>query len=159
LTFEAPPGKLELRMTVEGAGGGVLDQEIRDVTIPDLTAPQPAISTPRVYATRTPREFQAVAASADAVPPAARDFSRTTRLLIRFDSYGPGNEVPVPSAALLNKNGQKFADVPVMAATAGGTHQIDMSLASIPPGEYVIEITVKGATGEAKELVAFRVVS
>src|SRR4029450_3603257 len=28
LTFEAPPGKLELRMTVEGAGGGVLDQEI-----------------------------------------------------------------------------------------------------------------------------------
>jgi len=159
LTFEAPPGKLELRMTVEGAGGGVLDQEIRDVTIPDLTAPQPAISTPRVYATRTPREFQAVAGSADVVPPAARDFSRTTRLLIRFDSYGPGNEVPVPSAALLNKNGQKFADVPVMAATAGGTHQIDMSLASIPPGEYVIEITVKGATGEAKELVAFRVVS
>ena len=38
LTFEAAPGKLELRMTVEGAGGGVLDQEIRNITIPDLTA-------------------------------------------------------------------------------------------------------------------------
>jgi len=48
----------------------------------------------------------------------------------------------------------------VTAATAGGTHLIDMSLATIPPGEYVIEITVKGATGDtAKELVAFRVVS
>jgi hypothetical protein len=35
-----------------------------------------------------------------------------------------------------------------------------MNLATIPPGEYVIEITVKGATGDtAKELVAFRVVS
>jgi VWFA-related protein len=160
LTFEAAPGKLELRMTVEGAGGGVLDQEIRNITIPDLTAARPAISTPRVYAARTPREFQAVAANAAAVPPANREFSRIMRLLIRFDSYGPGNEVPVPTAVLLNNNGQKFTDVPVTAATAGGTHQIDMSLATIPPGEYVIEITVKGATGDtAKELVAFRVVS
>jgi len=160
LTFEAAPGKLELRMTVEGAGGGVLDQEIRNITIPDLTAARPAISTPRVYAARTPREFQAIAANAAAVPPANREFSRMMRLLIRFDSYGPGNDVPVPTAALLNNNGQKFTDVPVTAATAGGTHQIDMSLATIPPGEYVIEITVKGATGDtAKELVAFRVVS
>jgi VWFA-related protein len=160
LTFEAAPGKLELRMTVEGAGGGVLDQEIRNITIPDLTAARPAISTPRVYAARTPREFQAIAANAAAVPPANREFSRIMRLLIRFDSYGPGNEVPVPTAALLNNNGQKFTDVPVTAATAGGTHQIDMNLATIPPGEYVIEITVKGATGDtAKELVAFRVVS
>jgi VWFA-related protein len=160
LTFEAAPGKLELRMTVEGAGGGVLDQEIRNITIPDLTAARPAISTPRVYAARTPREFQAIATNAAAVPPANREFSRIMRLLIRFDSYGPGNEVPVPTAALLNNNGQKFTDVPVTAATAGGTHQIDMSLATIPPGEYVIEITVKGATGDtAKELVAFRVVS
>ena len=160
LTFEAPPGKLELRMTVEGAGGGVLDQEIRNITIPDLTAPHPALSTPRVYAARTPREFQAIASNAAAVPPATREFSRSMRLLIRFDSYGPGNDVPVPTAALLNNNGQKFTDVPVAPATAGGTHQIDMSLATIPPGEYVIEITTKGATGEtAKELVAFRVVS
>ena len=160
LTFEAPPGKIELRMTVEGAGGGVLDQEIRNVTIPDLTAARPALSTPRVYAARTPREFQAIAGNATVVPPANREFSRTMRLLIRFDSYGPGNEVPVPTAALLNSNGQKFTDVPVTAATAGGTHQIDMSLATIPAGEYVIEITTKGASGEtAKELVAFRVVS
>lgn len=160
LTFEAPPGKLELRMTVEGAGGGVLDQEIRNITIPDLTAARPALSTPRVYAARTPREFQAIAGNAVAVPPANREFSRTMRLLIRFSSYGPGNEVPVPTAALLNSNGQKFTDVPVTTAAAGGTHQIDMSLAAIPAGEYVIEITTKSASGEtAKELVAFRVVS
>jgi len=160
LTFEAPPGPLELRMTVEGAGGGVLDQEIRKITVPDLTATRPALSTPRVFAVRTPREFQAIVANADAVPPANREFSRTMRLLIRFDSYGPGNEVPTPTAALLNNNGQKFTDVPVAAATAGGTHQIDMSLATIPLGEYVIEITARGATGEtAKELVAFRVVN
>jgi hypothetical protein len=143
-------------MTVEGAGGGVLDQEIRNITIPDLTAARPALSTPRVYAVRTPREFQAIAGNAAAVPPANREFPRTMRLLIRFDSYGPGGEVPAPTAALLNSNGQKFTDVPVTAATAGGTHQIDMSLATIPAGEYVIEITTKSASGDtAKELVAF----
>jgi VWFA-related protein len=158
LTFDAPPGKLELRMTVEGAGGGVLDQEIRNITVPDLTAARPLLSTPRVYAVRTPREFQAIVSNAAAVPPANREFSRTMRLLIRFDSYGPGNEVPAPTAALLNSNGQKFTDIAVQPAAAGGTHQIDMSLATIPAGEYVIEITTKGASGDtAKELIAFRV--
>jgi VWFA-related protein len=160
MTFEAAPGPLELRLTVEATGGGVLDQEIRKITIPDMTAAQPMLSTPRVYAARTPREFQAFASNANAVPPASRQFSRTERLLVRFDSYGPGNEVPPPTAQLLNNNGQKFADVPVTAATAGGTHQIDLSLANIPPGEYVLQITTKGAAGgEAKQLVAFRVVS
>ena len=45
------------------------------------------------------------------------------------------------------------------AATAGGTHQVDLGLSSIPPGEYLIEITVKGASGENKTLVPLRVVS
>ncbi len=31
LTFDAPPGKVELRITVEGSTGGTLDQEIRDI--------------------------------------------------------------------------------------------------------------------------------
>jgi len=52
-----------------------------------------------------------------------------------------------------------MSDVPVTAATTGGTHQIDLGLASIPPGEYLVEITVKGATGENKTLVPLRVVS
>jgi hypothetical protein len=64
LSFEAPPGKLELRMTVEGAGGGVLDQEIRTISVPDLSSAQPTLSTPRVYSVRTPRELQAIAANA-----------------------------------------------------------------------------------------------
>jgi VWFA-related protein len=158
LIFEAPPGKVELRMTVEAAGtGGTLDQEVRTVDVPDLTAPEAAMSTPRVYRARTVREFQALAADATAVPVAGREFSRTERLLIRFDAYGAGTDRPSASAALLNRAGQKMADVPVAPAAAGGTHQIDLGLSSIPGGEYVVEITVKGASGEAKELVPFRV--
>jgi hypothetical protein len=96
-------------MTVEGSGGGVLDQEIRNITIPDLTAR--AVRTQhaaRSTAARTPRELPGDCEQRRAVPPARREFSRPSRLLIRFDSYGPGNEVPTPTAALLNNNGQKF---------------------------------------------------
>jgi hypothetical protein len=50
-----------------------------------------------------------------------------------------------------------MGDVPVTAAQAGGTHQINLSLASIPAGEYLVEIAVSSARGEAKELVPFRV--
>jgi hypothetical protein len=153
ITFEAAPGQLELRMNVEETTGGTLDSEIRTITVPDLTAPEAAISTPRVHRARTVREFQTIAADPVAVPAVAREFSRTERLLIRFDVYGNAT----PTAVLMNRNGQKMADVPVAASPVMGTHQIDLSLASIAAGEYLIEITAKGASGEAKELVAIRI--
>jgi VWFA-related protein len=158
VVFDAPPGKLELRMTVEAAGtGGTLDTEIRTIDVPDLTAPPAGLSTPRVFRARTAREMQAILADPGAVPVASREFSRAERLVIRFDVYGSGAEPPAAAAALLNRGGQKMADLPVAQATAGGTHQIDFSLGAIPPGEYLVEITVKGPGGEAKELVPFRV--
>jgi len=103
------------------------------------------------------REFQTLAADAAATPNAAREFSRTERLLIRFDAYAAGTEQVQPTAALLNRAGNRMSDVPVTPAQAGGTHQINLSLASIPAGEYLVEITVKSASGEAKELVPLRV--
>jgi VWFA-related protein len=160
IVFDAAPGKVELRMTVQEAGtGGTLDQEIRSIDVPDLTAPQAAISTPRVFRGRTPRELQTAAADPNAIPVASREFSRTERLLIRFDVYAAGTEAPEPTAALLNRAGQKMSDVPITPAQAGGTHQINLGLGTVPAGEYLVEITVKGASGEAKELVPLRVTS
>jgi hypothetical protein len=157
LVFDAPPGKIELRLTVEAAGsGGTLDSEIRDFTVPDFTAPQAALSTPRVYRARTAREFQTLAADGAAIPAPGREFSRTERLLIRFDSYGPGTEKPAVTAVLMNRAGQKMSDVQIAPATAGAMHQIDLGLNSIPAGEYLVEITAKSGDGEAKELVPFR---
>jgi VWFA-related protein len=153
LVFEAAPGELELRMSVEAAAGGMLDSEIRKIVVPDLTSTEAAISTPRVHRARTVREFQTVAADAAAVPAVAREFSRTERLLIRFEVYGNAT----PTAILMNRNGNKMADVPVAVSPVAGTHQIDLSLAAIAAGEYLIEITGKGASSEAKELIAFRV--
>jgi len=153
IVFEAAPGELELRMSVEAAAGGMLDSEIRKIMVPDLTSTEAAISTPRVHRARTVREFQTIAADATAVPAVAREFSRTERLLIRFEVYGNAT----PTAVLMNRNGNKMADVPVAVSPVAGTHQIDLSLAAIAAGEYLVEITATGATGEAKELVPLRV--
>jgi hypothetical protein len=156
LIFDAPPGNLEMRLTVEAAGaGGVIDTEIRTLAVPDLTTPEAALSTPRVFRARTARDFQALARDANAVPLAGREFSRSERLLIRFDVYGNA----IPSAVLLNRAGQKMADLPVGAAAAGGTHQVDVVLGAMAAGEYLIEITAKGGLGDVKELVPIRVVS
>ena len=159
LVFDAPPGPMELRLSVEGAAGGVLDNEVRKVAIPDLTTPQTAISTPRVYRARTARDVQVLSANATALPATTREFSRTERVLIRFDAYGAGTDMPTATAVLLNRAGQKMADVPVAAAAAGGTHLIDLGLAAVAPGEYLVEITVTGTGGTVTELVPLRVVS
>ena len=159
IVFEAPPGPLELRLSVEAAGGGVLDNDVKKFTVPDLTSPEVAISTPRVFRARTARDVQNLTRDGAAVPSTTREFSRTERVFIRFDTYAAGSDMPAVTASLMNRNGQKINDVPVAAATAGGTHQIDLGLASVPPGEYLLEITVKGASGENKTLVPLRVVS
>jgi hypothetical protein len=154
--FSVAPGPIELRATVRDAGGATIDQEIRTIEIPDLTA-LPAISTPRVFRARTAREFQAAAADAAATPTASREFSRTERLLIRFDAYAAAGEEVEATAALLNRMGRRMSEIPIAAAAAGGTHQINLSLAGVPAGEYLVEIAVKTASGEAKELVPLRI--
>jgi VWFA-related protein len=160
LTFDAPPGKVELRITVEGSTGGTLDQEIRDIEVPDFTSPQVSMSTPRLYRARTLPELRTITADPNAIPAAGRDFSRTERVLIRFSAYGPGTERPEATAVLLNRGGTKVSDVPITASTVPGTtHEITLGLNTIPAGEYLVEVTAKSGTGETKTLIPFRVTS
>ena len=61
---------------------------------------------------RNAREFRTLEAEA-AVPVASREFSRTERLLIRFQAYGPGGADPVVSAKLLGRMGNAMRELPV----------------------------------------------
>ena len=155
-TFDAPPGPLELRMIVEGPRGQVVDSSARDITVPDFSKATVAISTPRVYRARTAYEMLAARKNPDAAPTADRAFSRTERLLVRFSAYGAAGAQPEVTARLLNRAGQKMADVPVTAVPAG-LQQIEFPLSSLAAGEYLLEINAKTASGSAQELVAFRV--
>ena len=158
VVFDAQPGKMQLRLSVEGATAQVLDSEVREITVPDLTGTT-ALGTPALFRARSVRDLQQLKADANPVPVVGREFSRTDRLVVRVAAYGPGGTTPKLSAKLLNRAGQSMSELPVAApASPGARAEIEVALAPIPAGEYLIEITAAGDSGEAKELVAFRVI-
>jgi VWFA-related protein len=156
VSFDAAPGKVQLRLSVEGADGQVLDSEVREIVVPDLTS-QLVIGTPEVFRARTVRDMQQLKANPAALPVVGREFARSERLWIRLAAYGPAGTTPKVTARLLNRGGQSMSELPVTAASAGGRSEIELALAPIAAGEYVIEITASGETGEVKEMLAFRV--
>ena len=161
VTFQAPPGPLQLRMSVEGAAGQVIDSDFRDLVVPDYAKAEPLLSVPALYRARTQRDVNLLNADANPRPSTAREFSRTERLHVRFQAYAPGGGEAAPTARLLNRGGSKMTDVPVRAATARGPadFEADIPLASLPAGDYLLEIVLRGEQGGFKQLVAFRVTS
>jgi hypothetical protein len=157
ITFEVPPGALQLRLSVEDASSEVLDSDNRQITVPDLTTPQTALATPEVFRARTIRDLQQLKADPQALPTTVREFSRTERLLIRVAAYAPGGGSPNITARLLNRTGQPMNPLEVVRPASGGDAEIDIALAGLATGEYVLEITATGEAGESKELVAFRI--
>jgi hypothetical protein len=155
VSFEAPPGPMQLRMVVEGPRGQVLDSATRELTLPDFTKVEVAFGTPQVYKARTPREIQAIRKATDALPTADRVFSRTDRLYIRVPAYGPGETVPAIAAKLLNRSGEPMADIPMLAST--GVGEIEFALSNLAPGDYILQFTAKTDTGTAQEHIALRV--
>jgi VWFA-related protein len=161
IRFQAPPGKLEMRLTIEGDATGTLDTEDRELVIPDLSSPEVILSTPRVWLARNALEFNKLTAGTPPPPSATREFRRTDRLLIRLDAYAPADAPTKVTAQLLNQQGTKMTDLPVTAPTdSTQTYSIDIALANLAAGQYLLEIT---GTSEGHkpvtELVAFRLTS
>ncbi|MFA5909485.1 MAG: VWA domain-containing protein [Vicinamibacterales bacterium] len=159
ISFDARPGRLDLRITVEGDGTGTLDTENRDLVVPDLSAPEVMLGTPKVWFARNAREFTALAGSTTTPPVATRDFRRTDRLLVRVDAFAPGAEPPAVTAQLLNQQGSNMGNVTVTAPPAAGeAYTVDLSLASYAAGQYLLEITANAEGHKpVTELVAFRI--
>lgn len=155
-TFDAPPGQLQLRMVVHTPDGQVLDSSSRELTVPDYTRVQVAFGTPRVYRARTPRDVQSVFANPDAAPSADRNFARTDRMVVRVDAFAPGGAKPEVTARLLNRGGTAMSDVAVQTSPAGAS-QLELALANLAAGEYLLELSAKSEGSSAQEIVAFRI--
>ena len=158
VTFDVNPGRMQLRLSVEGTSAQVLDTEMREVTVPDLTPAATLLGTPAIFRARTIPELNRLKADVDAVPLAAREFNRTDRLFVRVPAYGPGGTMPALSVHILNRAGQAMIELTAAPfASTPNQLQIELPLSSLPPGEYILEIKAGGEGGEARELVGFRV--
>jgi VWFA-related protein len=155
VSFEAPPGQIQIRMNIEGERGQILDSETRELTVPDYTVMTVILGTPRFYRGRTVRELQTIRANAASVPTVDREFSRSERILIRVDAYAPGGLAPDVTAKLLNRNGSAMSEMKFNAVD--GMFETELPLSALAAGEYLLEITAKGLAGTSQDTVAFRV--
>ena len=154
--FDADPGVMQMSLAIEGEAGDVLDRDLDEIEIPDFTGPDVAMSTPSFVRARNALELRAIVDDYDVTPTAARDFRRTDKVLVRFEAYTPGAAVPAVEARLLNRHGGAIYPLDVQTPADGHLYQVHLTPVSLPPGEYIIELTVTTPEGEATELVAFR---
>jgi VWFA-related protein len=153
--FEVPPGPVEFEIAVEDATTEVIDRETRKMVVPGMGLGL-TFSTPEVFRGRTVPEWQKLAADPAAVPVIEREFRRTDRLLFRIGAQSAGG-TPAITARMLNRDGGEMSVLPVTAAGFGGLSHIDVPLAALPVGEYLVEVTAKDGTEQASTLVAIRV--
>jgi VWFA-related protein len=153
--FEVMPGPIDLDIAVHDAAAEVLDRETRKLVVPSLGLGL-TLSTPQLFRGRTLPEWQKLAADPSPVPVIERDFRRTDRLLLRVSAQSSAG-TPALSARLLNRDGGEMSQLAVTPASVGSLSQVDIQLSSIPPGEYVIEVTAKEGVEQTSAFVAIRV--
>ena len=156
--FEAPPGPVQLDMTIRSIDGQQIGSDMRDIDLPDLTGQRTLLSTPEILRARTAREFRLISTDLQAPPVVSREFSRSERLLVRVRAYAPEAERPMVTGRLLSRLGQPLRNLTPLASDRDtSVVQFDVLLSSLGNGEYGIELVAEGSPTQAKELILFRV--
>jgi VWFA-related protein len=157
VTFDADPGPMQVRFNIENERGQVMDAAQREMTVPDFRKTEVSLSTPQLLRARTVKELAALKSDPAAVPTPEREFRRTERLALRVEAYAATGDAPAVTAKLLNRTGNPMSTLPV--ESAGAAHLVDLPLASLAPGEYLIEITATSGKGSSQDVLAIRVTS
>lgn len=157
-TFDVPPGRMKLRMAIQDAAAQPLDRDVRDIVVSDLKGAV-AIGTPEVIRARNARELRTLEEQ-KSVPVVSREFSRAEQLLVRVPVYSAADARAAVSARLIGRSGQTMRQLEASAAASqGNVDAFTLPLAGLAVGEYTIEVTAKGAGGEATNRLTFRIIS
>jgi hypothetical protein len=160
LSFPSPPGSVQLTVTARDAAGNILDEDRRPFLVPDVSSESLALGVPILLRARTVVEARALAGGLPAIPYAGREFGRTDRIFVRVSTYGSAAPEAELSARLTNKADATLLDMP--AARLPGsptTYQVELPLASIARGDYLIAIAAAHGEERTRALVPIRVLS
>jgi hypothetical protein len=157
VTFMAPAGSLRLKVAVENARGQRLDNEDLNEVVPDFTATGASITEPQVFRARTAREVTTLRESITALPVVTRQFSRSERLFMRFEAYGPVGMTPQVTLRLLNRSGEPMPAAMPTPTVKGNTFEVDFGLSNLPQGDYLLEIAAATGVDRAVKLLGIRV--
>lgn len=152
-SFLITPGAAQVKVSLEG-GSGVLGSDLLDLAVPDFSKDPQVVGTPALFRARTARDLQALMAAPSPQPTAARQFSRTEKLLLRVNVTGAE-----PAIRLMSRTGDGMSPLVVRAAPQGSpfTHEVEIPLASLPAGDFLIEVKAGEAPDAPRKLTGVKV--
>jgi hypothetical protein len=155
--FDAPPGLVQIDMTLRDGDGTTLGLDRRDVQLPDLHMGGARLSTPAIIRTHSALQFRTLSADPLAPPTVSRRFDRRERLIVRVHAYAAdaqNGRRPDVTARLLGRRQETLLELTALPdAPADDLVQFDLPLSSLRAGTYGIELRV----GDRRELVMFDV--
>jgi hypothetical protein len=154
--FSVTPGSLQLTISFRNSAGDVLDREVRRLTIPDPAGMPLGLTTPAAFRARAPLEWRSLRGATAPTPTALRDFARGDRLLVRVDAFGAAAGAAQATARLVNRRGVDGAPIPV-DARGDGRFEIDLPLANIARGEWLLAIDAASGQDRAQVMLPFRI--
>ncbi len=156
VSFQTAAGRLLVQMSIQDVAARVVDREVRDLVVDGFPGPV-SLGTAEVLRARTAREQQALAADPEAMPVAARQFSRAERLIVRMPVFTSG-EVPRVSARLVSSFGGVMRQLTASPTPSRpGVFQFDLPLAALATGAYSVELQASTSSGEARDSLPIRV--
>jgi VWFA-related protein len=159
ISFPSAAGTIQLQLTLRDASGNIVDEDRRTFTVPDPSETALTVSAPLLLRARTVADARALAAGRQATPFAGREFNRTDRLFVRFSVYGASASAAAVSARLTTKAGAPLLEL-ALAKMSGSdtTYQIDVPIASIARGDYLIAVAAAHDDESTRALVPVRIV-
>jgi VWFA-related protein len=156
VTFEAPPGQLQIALAARNATGELVDRHTRTVTVPDPAADL-WISSPAVIRTTNALELRAARNEPAATPSASREFARSDRLLIRFAVHGNASAGATVTARLLNGRGGFLTNLTLIRRPTVAETEIDLPLTSVARGDYLLSIQASQGVKQVETVLPLRV--
>jgi VWFA-related protein len=157
VTFEAPPGQLQVALAARNAAGELIDRHSRTITVPD-PATDLWISSPAIIRTSNSLELRNARNDPAATPSASREFARNERLLIRFAVHGNESAGATVTVRLLNGRGGFLTNLTLIRRPDAAETEIDLPLTSVARGDYLISIQANQGVKLAEVVLPMRVV-
>jgi hypothetical protein len=156
VSFEAPPGPVQISMAIATNANRILDTDVRYIEVPQLDRSRPVIAAVEFVRPRSLPEFTAMKNDPRVMPTDVRDFLRQDRLLVRVRAFASSG-VPVVQVRLVNRVGHTLLVLPSLPAV-GGAAQFELPFARYPRGEYRLEVKATSGGETVTQLLPVRLI-
>ena len=136
---------------------GDIPLALETVLEPEEPSPVLHLPRPRLWSVRRPAELREATSDAPPPPSAGREFTRADRLIVRIRLEGSAAADGTVTAALIDRRGKRLTALPV--SRPGLEWMLDLPLASIARGDYVIAIEGQARDARTAAYLPLRVKS